>query len=196
MHAKMFGFIAALLLGWGLAQTDHSGHGSMAMQSMAELKKLSGRNFDIAYMSMMIEHHKGAVEMARAILKVSKEARIRKAAQEIVAVQNKEIAQLTGWLKSWYGVAPSQRYLQMMRSDMKPMMEASMMGMQTMPGHEMPVDRAFLEGMIPHHQDAVDMSRACLQQAARAELKRFCQSVITVQSREIEQYRQWLKNLP
>lgn len=71
-----------------------------------------------------------------------------------------------------------------------------MMGKETMPGHEMPVDRAFLEGMIPHHQDAVDMSRACLQQAARAELKRFCQGVITVQSREIEQFRQWLKGLP
>jgi uncharacterized protein (DUF305 family) len=182
MHAKIFGFVAALLLGWGLAQTDHSAHGSMAMQSMAELGRLSGKEFDIAYMSMMIEHHKGAVEMAGAILKVSKDARIRKAAQEIVAVQNKEI--------------PSQRYMQMMRDDMKPMMEASMMGMQAMPGHQMPVDRAFLEGMIPHHQDAVNMSQICLQKAARAELKRFCQGVIAVQSREIEQYQQWLKSLP
>ncbi|GIW26243.1 DUF305 domain-containing protein [Meiothermus sp.] len=196
MHAKIFGFVAALLLGWGLAQTDHSAHGSMAMQSMAELGRLSGKEFDIAYMSMMIEHHKGAVEMAGAILKVSKDARIRKAAQEIVAVQNKEIAQLTAWLKAWYGAAPSQRYMQMMRDDMKPMMEASMMGMQAMPGHQMPVDRAFLEGMIPHHQDAVNMSQICLQKAARAELKRFCQGVIAVQSREIEQYQQWLKSLP
>jgi uncharacterized protein (DUF305 family) len=60
----------------------------------------------------------------------------------------------------------------------------------------MPVDRAFLEGMIPHHQDAVNMSQICLQKAARAELKRFCQGVIAVQSREIEQYQQWLKSLP
>ncbi len=182
-------------LGSALAQPDHAGHGSMAMQSMGELQKLSGRNFDIAYMSMMIEHHKGAVEMAQAILKTSKDARIRKAAQEIVTVQKKEIAQLEGWLKAWYGVSPSQRYMQMMRADMQPMMEASMRGMQVMPGHAMPVDRAFLEGMIPHHQDAVDMSRLCLQKAVRAELKRFCQGVIAVQTREIDQYRQWLKNL-
>ena len=191
---RILGMLMVLLLGWSLAQTDHAGHGSMAMRSMAELQKLQGRNFDIAYMSMMIDHHKGAVEMAQAILKVSKDARIRKAAQEIIAVQNKEITQLTGWLRSWYGVAPSQRYMAMMRADMKPMMDTSLMGM--MPGRGSSPDRAFLEGMIPHHQDAVDMSKLCLQKAARAELKRFCQGVIAVQSREIEQYRQWLKSLP
>ncbi|RDI95365.1 DUF305 domain-containing protein [Meiothermus sp. QL-1] len=188
MHAKMFGFVAALLLGWGLAQSDHGAHGGMAMQSMTELKKLSGRDFDIAYMSMMIEHHRGAVEMAEAILKLSKEARIRKAAQEIIAVQNKEIAQLTGWLKAWYGVAPSPRYLQMMRAGMEPMQRSTRQGMQT--GR---AERAFLEGMIPHHEEAVAMSRLCLQKAGRLELKRFCQEVIALQSREVAQFRAWLE---
>lgn len=191
---KLLGILLVMLLGWSLAQTDHAGHDSMSMKSMTELGKLTGRDFDIAYMSMMIDHHKGAVEMAQAILKVSKDARIRKAAQEIIAVQNKEITQLTGWLRSWYGVAPSQRYMAMMRADMQAMMDTAMMGM--MPGHGSSPDRAFLEGMIPHHQDAVDMSRLCLQKVSRAELKRFCQGVITVQSREIEQYRQWLNSLP
>jgi len=36
----------------------------MAMRSTAELQKLQGRSFDIAYMSMTIDHHKGAVGMA------------------------------------------------------------------------------------------------------------------------------------
>lgn len=191
---KLLGILLVLLLGWSQAQTDHAGHGGMTMKAMAELQKLQGRDFDIAYMSMMIDHHKGAVEMAQDLLKVSKDARIRKAAQEIIAVQNKEITQLTGWLKSWYGVAPSQRYMAMMRADMQAMMDTAQMGM--MPGHSSSPDRAFLEGMIPHHQDAVDMSKLCLQKAARAELKRFCQSVIAVQSKEIEQYRQWLQSLP
>jgi uncharacterized protein (DUF305 family) len=109
---KMMRTILALTLALGLAlaQTDHSQHGSMAMQRMAVLEKLTGKDFDIAYMSMMIEHHKGAVEMAQAVLKVSKDARICKAAQEIIAVQNKEIGQLTAWLKAWYGVVPSRMY--------------------------------------------------------------------------------------
>ncbi|MCX7741109.1 MAG: DUF305 domain-containing protein [Meiothermus sp.] len=194
MRLKLGAVLMVLLVSVGLAQMDHSAHGGMAMGSTAELSRLSGKAFDIAYMSMMIEHHRGAVEMARAILQVSKDARIRKAAQEIATAQNKEIAQLTAWLKAWYGVAPSARYMRMMRDDMKPMMDSAMVGMRA-PGHPMSVDRAFLEGMIPHHQDAVDMSKACLRRAARAELKRFCQGVIEVQSREIGQYRQWLQAL-
>jgi len=82
----------------------------------------------------------------------------------------------------------------MMPAGMKPMMDESLMGMK--PGHGSSPNRAFLQGMIPHHQDAVDMSKLCLQKAARAELKRFCRGVITVQNREIEQYWQWLKSLP
>ncbi|PZA07634.1 DUF305 domain-containing protein [Meiothermus sp. PNK-Is4] len=187
--------VLTLALGLALAQTDHSQHGGMPMKSMGALEKLSGKDFDIAYMSMMIEHHKGAVEMAQAVLKVSKDARVRKAAQEIIAVQSKEIGQLTAWLKAWYGAAPSAGYMQMMRDDMKPMMEASMMGMQAMPGHAMPVDRDFLEGMIPHHQDALDMSKLALKKAAKAELRRFAQGVIDVQAREIAQYREWLRSL-
>lgn len=184
-----------LALGLALAQTVHSQHGGMPMKSMGALERLFGKDFDVAYMSMMIDHHKGAVEMAQAVLKVSKDARIRKAAQEIIAVQNKEIGQLTAWLKAWYGVAPSRMYMDMMKNDMKPMMDTAMMSMQAMPGHAMPVDRAFLEGMIPHHQDAIDMSELALKKATKPELKKFAQQVIAVQRREIEQYREWLKSL-
>ncbi|WP_040779913.1 DUF305 domain-containing protein [Calidithermus timidus] len=182
--------VLTLALGLALAQTDHSQHGGMPMKSMGALEKLSGKDFDVAYMSMMIEHHKGAVEMARAALEVSKDERVRKAAQDIIAVQNREIAQLTAWLKGWYGLAPSRMYMDMMRDDMKTMMDAAMTGMK---GQN--PDRAFLEGMIPHHQDAIDMSELALKKANQPELKKFAQEVIAVQSREIQQYRQWLATL-
>lgn len=191
----LLSMITVLGLAW--AQMDHSNMqmGGMGMTAMTELDKLSGRNYDIAYMSMMIEHHRGAVEMAQAALKASKDGRILKAARDIVAVQNREIAQLTGWLRSWYGVAPSQRYMAMMRSDMKPMMDTAMQGMTPMAGMAMPIDRSFLEGMIPHHQEAVEMSEGCLRKAARAELKTFCREVIRVQKAEIAQYQAWLKTI-
>lgn len=191
----LLSIITVLGLAW--AQMDHRNMqmGGMGMSAMTELDKLSGRNYDIAYMSMMIEHHRGAVEMAQAALKASKDGRILKAARDIVAVQNREIAQLTGWLRAWYGVAPSQRYMAMMRSDMKPMMDTAMQGMTPMAGMAMPIDRSFLEGMIPHHQEAVAMSEGCLQKAARADLKTFCREVIRVQKAEIAQYQAWLKTI-
>lgn len=184
-----------LALGLALAQTDYSQHGGMAMQSMAVLEKLTGKDFDIAYMSMMIEHHKGAVEMAQAVLKVSKDARIRKAAQEIIAVQNKEIAELTGWLKAWYHTVPNKMYMDTMTADMKPMMDSAMKAMTPMAGMSMGEDKAFLEAMIPHHQSAIDMSKSALKKATKPELKKFAQGVIDTQTKEIKQYQEWLKTL-
>ncbi|MFE9095543.1 DUF305 domain-containing protein [Streptomyces sp. NPDC007264] len=47
---------------------DHSGHsgmpGMMTVQDMDRLKKASGKDFDTMFLTMMVEHHKGAVAMA------------------------------------------------------------------------------------------------------------------------------------
>jgi len=51
-------------------------------------------------------------------------------------------------------------------------------------------DRAFLENMIPHHQDAINMSELALKKTNKPELKKFAQEVIAVQSGEIGQYRE------
>lgn len=47
---------------------DHSAHsdmpGMMDSKDMAKLEKASGADFDTMFLTMMIEHHKGAIEMA------------------------------------------------------------------------------------------------------------------------------------
>lgn len=52
------------------------------------------------------------------------------------------------------------------------------------------LDRAFIEGMIPHHQAAVDMARA-LTGAKHPELRAMGEEIISAQTREIEQMRTW-----
>jgi uncharacterized protein (DUF305 family) len=47
---------------------------------------------------MMIPHHQAAVDMAQAELKYGKDPEIRKLSQDIIAAQNKEIAQMQAWL--------------------------------------------------------------------------------------------------
>jgi uncharacterized protein (DUF305 family) len=179
----------ALILIFGLtarAQMDHS----MGSKSMMVLENASGKTFDVYWMSQMIEHHQGALEMANGVLKDGKDARVKKAAQDIVSAQSKEIKALKGWLKSWYNATPDPKQMALMREDMKPMIKGAMGGMEGMSGD---ADRRFLEGMIPHHQSAVDMGKLAFKKAARPELKTFAQNVIDAQSKEIKQYQAWLK---
>ncbi len=50
----------------------------------------------------------------------------------------------------------------------------------------------FLEGMIDHHQMALDMAADCLAKAVTESVQTLCQNVITAQSREILTMRGWL----
>lgn len=55
-------------------------------------------------------------------------------------------------------------------------------------------DRAFIEGMIVHHEGAVEMAEQALQNALRPEIKTMAEDIIEVQTREIEMMRKWLKD--
>jgi uncharacterized protein (DUF305 family) len=55
------------------------------------------------------------------------------------------------------------------------------------------LDKAFLEGMIPHHQGAVDMAKM-MAGSKHPELVKFGADIIAGQSREIDQMKQWMKD--
>jgi uncharacterized protein (DUF305 family) len=46
----------------------------------------------------MIPHHQGAIDMAKVVLEHGKDPQIRKLAEDIVAAQEKEIADMNAWL--------------------------------------------------------------------------------------------------
>ena len=84
-----------------------NGVGSMSMADMmqsmnAELQGKTGDAFDQAFLSEMIIHHEGAVEMAQLALTNAKHQEIKDLAKAIIAAQNKEIADMKGWMKAWY----------------------------------------------------------------------------------------------
>lgn len=50
----------------------------------------------------------------------------------------------------------------------------------------------FMQGMIDHHQMALDMAADCLERAATESLVTLCQNIIDAQSAEIELMQGWL----
>lgn len=54
------------------------------------------------------------------------------------------------------------------------------------------LNKAFLEGMIPHHQWAVEMARY-LAGSDKPELVKLGADIITAQTKEIEQMQNWMK---
>ena len=77
---------------------------SNQMQGMMMTGNLGAADsqFDLRFINAMIAHHEGAVTMAQDALKKSQRPQIKQLAKEIIAAQQKEIAQMKQWRKAWY----------------------------------------------------------------------------------------------
>jgi uncharacterized protein (DUF305 family) len=176
------------LSGLSLAQHDMSGmHMDMNMSSNDMLSGLEGQDLEVSFLSMMIAHHEGAVEMAGWILERTQNADIQAAAGAIIAAQEPEIQQMTQWLQDWYGQGADDHSAMMMQNEMDSMM--SVMEADANP------DATFLEQMSMHHNSAIDMAQAALLKATHSELRELAKNMIVVQTQEIAQYQTWLESL-
>jgi uncharacterized protein (DUF305 family) len=71
-------------------------------------------------------------------------------------------------------------------------MGGMMMGLSGKTGDAL--DEAFLEGMIVHHQGAIEMSKVLVAGTKRPELQKLGNDIIAAQTKEIEMMQQWHTN--
>jgi len=83
------------------AMGEHGSHGMAGMLSDEQLDVLAqaqGAEFDTLFAQAMIEHHEGAVQMARDVLADGADPDVAALAREIIVTQEKEILQLQSFL--------------------------------------------------------------------------------------------------
>ena len=75
---------------------DHSmgDNGMMGMQDMSDLAAATGNEFDILYLTGMIAHHEGALDMTNPVIS-SENADVKTLANNIITSQTAEIAEMT-----------------------------------------------------------------------------------------------------
>ena len=192
MWKHITAFLTVFLVVVAAAQQHggHGGHGGM-MPSMAALEGLRGNAFEVAYLSQMIAHHEAAIDMSNGLLRVSRDLVLRDLAWDIKGDQLYEIERMRAWLRAWYGVPPDAAQVALMRADMTGMLGQFTLELNS--GDPIRADTAYIEGMLPHHQMALEMARLALGRGVRAELAGFSRNIIVKQTLEIDLMVQFSK---
>lgn len=178
--------VALLLPGVSSASSpaSHSQEFRKMQSSMASLGQKSGKEFEIAYINSIIPHHQAAIQMAKLVVDDAPHPQVREAARKIIDSQQKEINDLTGWLKQWYGQQPNpDPTMKMSQAMMSQMMQAT-------PAMR---EKLFLAMMREHHQSAIDMGQMALDNATHQQLKDQAQEMITAQKKEQKEFGTWLQ---
>ncbi|MDP1913286.1 DUF305 domain-containing protein [Brevundimonas sp.] len=179
----------------------------ISAREAVELGRSSFTGDDVAFMQHMIVHHAQAVEMVELLQTRGSNTGVGLLGRRIAIGQQAEMELMRGWL------ADRGRPLAMPGMDHSAHADHAMPASDTpiMPGMLSPArmqalaaatgpafDRLFLEGMIQHHQGALDMVDALMAQPGAAEdtmLSDFTNSVVADQSAEILRMQSLLSDL-
>jgi uncharacterized protein (DUF305 family) len=168
-----------------------NGHGMMHDMDLGP----ADATYDLRFIDAMILHHEGAIVMAEEALEKSERAEIRQLATEIIAEQEREIAQMREWRQAWYPDAlpePMMHHAEMGHDmPMSAEMAAAMrMDMDLGPA-DAEFDLRFINAMIPHHEGAVQMAEDLREKSDRSEMQALADDIISAQQAEIDQMEAW-----
>lgn len=171
----------SLLLGCG----GSSGIDSVNDAISAVESAVTFNDDDVMFAQMMIPHHEQAIEMSDIALDPTVESGevVRSLATQIKAAQDPEVAIMTGFLSSWgKGLAADET---MDHSDMMAGMLSSEEISQLGTLRSSAFDRAWIEGMIKHHEGAVAMANDVLAKGKNTAVQTLAKKIIDAQNKEI-----------
>ncbi|AXE55151.1 DUF305 domain-containing protein [Aurantimicrobium sp. MWH-Uga1] len=192
---KIAGFTAVALAGAvSLAgcTINIGGTGSNGMMDGGMMaNNLSSSGFsgtDIMFAQMMIPHHQQAVDMSTLAETRTTNPEILALAKQIKEAQAPEIKQMTAWIES-SGSSMDMGHDMGMGGMLT---DEQMTALENAQGAAF--DKLYLEGMIGHHQGALQMAKM-IENSDNAEAKELAANIIKSQSAEIDRMKQMLAGM-
>jgi uncharacterized protein (DUF305 family) len=152
-------------------------HAGTPMASMIASK--AGADFEAAFLGLMTLHHQGGVKMAKVAVDKAQSDELKGMMKKAIAQQEKEIEQMTAWLKEWHKKSPSDFEEP---KESKEMMKKSMAEIHAASGKEF--DRVFAAKMAKHHQSAIEMGHLAHEKAQHEEAKVLGAKIASTQEKE------------
>lgn len=135
---------------------------------------------DVAFAMNMVMHHQQAIEMSDMLLaKQGVDPRVADLASKIKDAQGPEIDTMNSWLSGW---GQSSDMSGMHHGDGM-MSQADMTALQNATGAE--AGSLFLTQMVEHHEGAIDMAKAEVQNGRNPDAVALAHRIVTDQTAEI-----------
>ena len=192
-RTKRIAAVAAAALIAGLALSGCSMNSAMnnppAANSQNAATDFSGS--DIMFAQMMIPHHQQAVDMGTLAETRAFSPEVKALAATIKAEQAPEISQMQGWLAA-SGASTDMGHDMGHDMAMGGMLSADeFKALENATGAEF--DKLFLEGMIAHHEGAIDMAQMIVD-SSNTEAKALAAAIISSQTEQIDYMKSLLAN--
>jgi len=133
------------------------------------------------FIQLMISRDEGSIQMSGLAANQSRNQEVKKLAAGIVASREAEITKMRQWYKQWWGV------------------DVPKITINPHAGHSREVapgsttfDQVYLIMMAPHHDSSIKIAADILPLAWHKELQELAETILTSQTREMNQMR-WLR---
>lgn len=140
------------------------------------------------FIEQMIPHHADAIAMSNLAKEKAQTGPIKTLANSIIIAQQKEITDMRGWYKSWYGKEVPEMTVNEHAG------HGVMADSLTILQSAQDFDLEFVKQMIAHHEGAIVMAKEILPKAKHQEIKDLANAILQTQQAEIDQMKSLQKS--
>lgn len=148
----------------------------------------SDNSNDKEFLNMMIPHHAEGLFAANLCLQKATHTELKEMCRNMIDSQSQEIDAMNKWSQSWYKqnllIDPMSILSDKAKNNLERLLNKS----------DEEFDKDFIQSMISHHNEGIEVANQCAQQAKHKDLVSLCKTMIQEQEQDNSQLSGWLES--